>query len=77
MKDLRTAGLAPKHVRRLAALFGLDLGRMKEVEPVQVAARAAGATGDDNESTQSLKAAYRDVRRQVRALDEAYRRIAA
>lgn len=77
MMQLRTAGLAPKHVQRLARRFGLDLGPMHKVDPVQVEARAAGVTGKPEESTQALKAALRDVRRNVRALDERYRKIAA
>jgi hypothetical protein len=70
------AGLAPKHVRRLARRFGLDLGEMTTVDPVQVEARAAGVTGQAD-STQSLKAALRDVRRNVRELDRAYKKLAA
>ncbi len=85
MQQLRMAGLAPKHVRRLAARFGLDTGELEKVDPVQVEARAAGVTGkgDDNarlerehdaqhESTQALKAAYRDVRRLVRSFEQQY-----
>jgi Protein of unknown function (DUF935) len=77
LQQLRMAGLAPKHVRRLAARFGIELGAMVKVDPVQVEARAAGVTGKADESTQSLKSAYLDVRRKVRELDAAFRKIAA
>lgn len=76
MMQLRTAGLAPKHVRRLAARFGLDTGEFAKVDPVQVEARAAGVTGKADESTQALKAAYRDVRRLVRKFEQEYGRAA-
>ena len=80
MQQLRVAGLAPKHVRRLAARFGLDTGEFEKVDPVQVEARAAGVTGKadpaDRESTQALKAAYRDVRRLVRSFEQQYGRAA-
>jgi phage gp29-like protein len=77
MMQLRQAGLAPRHVRLLARRFGLDLGSMKKADPLQVEARAAGVTGKPEESTQALKAALRDVRRNVRELDERYRKLAA
>ena len=80
MMQMRAAGLAPRHVRRLAARFGLDTGDFDKVSPVQVEAREAGVTGkadsDEKESTQALKAAYRDVRRLVRVFEQKYGRAA-
>lgn len=77
MQQLRMAGLSPRNVQRLARRFGLDLGKIDGVDPTQVEAKAAGSSGVPGESTQSLKAALRDVRRNVRVLDAVYRKVAA
>jgi phage gp29-like protein len=73
MNQLRQAGLAPRHVRALSRRFGFDIGGMDQVDPVQVEARAAGATGKIDsgagESAQALMAALRDTRRAVRRID--------
>lgn len=42
---LRMAGKQVKDVRSLALQFGIDLGELEDVTPLQVEARVAGATG--------------------------------
>lgn len=77
MNQLRQAGLAPKHIRALSRRFGFDIGSTEKVDPVQVEARAAGATGKI-ESSSALRAALRDARAAVRRIDrELERRRAA
>lgn len=79
MSDLRTAGLAPKYIEALASKFGLTLGEIESVDPVQVEARQAGKTGkvdDKPESIAALRAAYRDIRHHVRQYEAALKRAA-
>lgn len=45
LSQLRTAGKTVKDVRMLALQFGIDLGELEDVTPLQVEARVAGATG--------------------------------
>lgn len=48
---LRIAGKQVKDVRALALQFGLDLGELEDVTPLQVQAKVAGKTGADEGST--------------------------
>ena len=46
VNQLRLGGVRVKRLERFAAKFGLDLGELEEVNPIQVEARLAGSTGE-------------------------------
>lgn len=48
--QLRNAGLAPVKVRSFVRRFGVDVGKLKDIDPLQVEAKLAQATGTVSES---------------------------
>jgi phage gp29-like protein len=50
LTSLRTAGIRLKKPRAFAKSFDIDIGPYEQVDPTQVAAKVAGATGDDSDA---------------------------
>jgi hypothetical protein len=72
LNQLRQAGVAVNDVRKLARQFGLSVGRLHKVDPVQVEARLAQATGTDKpepESNAAIFASLRSMRRKVARIE--------